>query len=97
MSWALAHWPYLVATVAVAGVLALVFRGRVARWLRLAKAAATDPRLPRSVRWLFRIGIAVKCIPGPDFGIDEVALALGALLLATRYRATWNEIRREVA
>lgn len=89
------HIWLLAALVLVVGVVAVVFRGRVKRLMLLAKAAATDPRLPRPVRWLFAIGLAAKLLP-VDFGIDEVALGLGILLLSTKYRATWKEIREEI-
>lgn len=87
--------------LAVAGagavvVLALApLRRRVRYWLRLAKAAATDPRLPRSVRWTFRAALAIKLLP-VDFGADELLLLVGAVLLATRHRATWATIREEL-
>ncbi len=95
MWWLVHHWPWLVAAVVILGTVALAFRSRVAYWLRLCKAAATDPRLPRSVRWTFRAALAVKLLP-LDFGIDEGLLLVGALLLATRHRSTWAEIRREL-
>ncbi len=94
--FALHHaWWVVGLAVAVLG-LSLAFRGRVKRLVRLAKAAATDPRLPRPVRWLFRIGIAAKMFPGPDFGIDELALGLGLVLVSTKSRRTWREIRGEI-
>ena len=88
-------WEF-VAVAALVGALSLVFRRRVARLVRLAKAAATDPRLPRPVRWIFRIGIAAKLFPGPDLGIDEVALGLGIVLLLGPYRHIWREIREGI-
>jgi hypothetical protein len=63
--------------------------------MRLAKAAATDARLPKPVRGLFIVGLAAKAMP-VDFGIDEFCLGLGVLLLATRYRSVWAEIREDV-
>lgn len=72
----------------------LLARGR--RLLRLAKAAATDKRLPRPVRWLFLAALAIKAVPVPDFGVDEVMLLLGIALLSTVYRSTWAEIRAEI-
>ena len=65
------------------------------RWLRIAKAVATDTRLPWPVRWLFRAALAIKCIPLPDFGIDEVLLLVGVALLAGPYRGVWTQIREE--
>ena len=93
------HGPHLYALIALVVVLvglALVFRGRVKRLMRLAKAAATDPRLPRPVRWLFAVSLAVKALPVPDFGIDEAGLLLGIVLLSTIYKHQWAEIRSEI-
>lgn len=70
---------------------------RVRRLMRLAKAAATDERLPRSVRWLVRVSLAIKAVPVPDFGIDEIGLVIAAILLSTVYRKVWADIRNEVA
>ena len=94
--FALSHVWWLAGIAGATGVLALVFRRRVARLVRLAKAAATDPRLPAPVRWLFRIGIAAKLWPGPDLGIDELALGLGIVLLGTKYRKEWDLIRADL-
>ena len=69
-------------------------RGWFHRWLRIARAVATDKRLPRGVRWLFAVALAIKCLP-IDFGIDEVLLLVGVGLLAGPYRATWKLIREE--
>lgn len=96
LHFAIHHVWWFVGFAIACGVLALVFRRRVARLVRLAKAAATDPRLPVPVRWLFRIGLAVKLFPGPDMGIDELALGIGIVLLVGPYRKTWATIRKEV-
>jgi hypothetical protein len=37
----------------------------------------------------------IKLIPGPDLGIDEALLVIGALLLWGPYRAVWRAIRQE--
>jgi hypothetical protein len=65
------------------------------RWLRIARALATDTRLPRPVRWLFRAALAIKCVPLPDFGVDEILLLAGVALLAGPYRHVWRQIREE--
>jgi hypothetical protein len=41
------------------------------------------------------ISLAIKAVPFPDFGIDEVILAVVALLLATVYRPTFRAILAE--
>ena len=56
----------------------LNFFGRVIRAMRIA---ATDKRIPRSLRYLAAIGIAP--IPGP---IDEALLLIAAIPLALFYR-----------
>lgn len=88
-------WPYAIALVAVGIVLAVVFRKRTARMIRLGKAIATDKRLPRPVRWMFGVALAIKCVPVPDFGIDEVLLVVGMALLLGPYRSTFRAIREE--
>lgn len=91
------HWPWLVAATFVLGVPAIVFRSRIVHLLRLGKALATDRRLPPPVRWLFRVALVIKAIPGPDLGIDEALLVVGVVLLAGPYRSRWREIRDEQA
>ena len=79
-------WVWLaVALVVVTVVAAVVLRGRLRFYLRVAKALTRDDRLPRPLRWIIGIGLVAKAMP-VDFGIDEVALGLAAVLLATRYR-----------
>jgi hypothetical protein len=86
---------WLLGGITLTAVFAIAFRSRAARLIRLMRALATDPRLPRPVRWLFRVALVIRLIPGPDLGIDEALLILGALLLAGPYRATWKAIRAE--
>jgi len=88
-------WPLLWLLAGVLVVAAFNARHWLKRMMRLAKAAATDKRLPPSVRWLFKIGLLAKLMP-IDFGIDEVCLGLGVLLLATLHRETWAQIRSEI-
>jgi hypothetical protein len=52
--------------------------GRIVRTTRIA---ATDPRIPRPLRWL--AGLGLLPIPGP---FDEAILVLVALPLALFYR-----------
>lgn len=94
MRMMLTYWPVMVALSGAGLVLALVFRRHTARLLRLARALATDRRLPRPVRWLFVAALAIKMSP-VDFGIDEVLMVIGAVLLVGPYRRVFAEIRRE--
>lgn len=81
--------------VVCSAALAVVFRRHLKRGMRVAKMLATDPRLPRSLRWLIGVGIAVKCAPVPDFGVDEVALGVAAVWLWLRHRETVRSIIAE--
>ena len=71
-------------------------KAKIKRTFRLLKALATDPRIPRPVRWLIGVSLAIKAVPFPDFGIDEVGLLIAFVLLSTIYRQTFNEIRAEI-
>lgn len=71
-------------------------RARIRRIFRLLKALATDERIPRPVRWLIGVSLAVKAVPFPDFGIDEVGLLVAFGLLSTVYRHRFAEIRAEL-
>ena len=66
---------------------------RIKSVFHLLKALATDQRIPRSVRWLIGVSLAIKTVPVPDFGIDEIGLLLVFLLLATVYRNDVAAIR----
>ena len=85
----------LIAVGGVALVCGWGFRSQLRFTVKLTKALATDERLPRPLRWAVGIALAVKVIPVPDFGIDEVILALVAALLLTVYRHTFHEIVAE--
>jgi hypothetical protein len=53
----------------------------VRRTIRAVRIAATDTRIPRSLRWLAAVGLLP--IPGP---VDEVVLVIVAVPLAVFYR-----------
>jgi hypothetical protein len=71
-------------------------KAKIKRAFRLLKALATDTRVPRPVRWLIGVSLAIKAVPFPDFGIDEVGLLIAFVLLSTLHRETFNEIRAEI-
>jgi len=56
------------------------------RTIRVAKALAFDPRFPRPLRWAVRVALAIKCVPFPDFGVDEVILIVVGTILWFFYR-----------
>ena len=69
---------------------------RIKATFRLLKALVTDERVPSPVRWLIGVSLAVKAVPFPDFGIDEVGLLLAFGLLPTIYRKRFAEIRADL-
>lgn len=71
---------------------ALVFRRQLLYLVRVAKMCATDERLPRPLRWALGVALAIKVVPVPDFGIDEILLVVIGILLVTVYRPTFKEI-----
>lgn len=93
------HWP--IALGALAGV--LLAAGLLWRWLgprgryllRVTRAMATDPRLPRPLRWMIGAGLVIKAVPGPDLGIDEILLTAAALWLLLRHRRVLRAILTE--
>jgi hypothetical protein len=68
------------------------FRSQLRFAMRLTKALATDERLPRPLRWAIGFALAVKVVPVPDFGVDEIILLVIGVLLLTVYRPTFREI-----
>lgn len=63
--------------------------------MKLVNALATDERLPRPLRWALTVALAMKVVPLPDFGIDEVILVVVGVLLVTLYRPTLRAILDE--
>ena len=88
-------WPWLTGAAAVLVAGGLLFRRSLRFYFRVAKALTRDERLPRPLRWTVGIGLAAKALP-VDFGIDEVALGVAALLLATRYRPVFRAVVAEL-
>lgn len=85
----------LVAVAVLAVALGVVFRRQLRFALKLTKALVSDERLPRPVRWAIGVALAMKVVPLPDFGLDEVILVVIAVLLLTIYRSTFQAIVAE--
>ena len=51
------------------------------RHLRVAKALAQDPSIPRWLRWMLLFGLLP--IPGP---VDDLVVVVAAVILVTFYR-----------
>jgi hypothetical protein len=62
------------------------------RLVRAVRIAATDTRIPKSLRWLAAIGLLP--IPGP---FDEAILVVVAIPLALFYRGPLEEAWRAAA
>jgi hypothetical protein len=88
-------WGWLLVTVGVFGLTAFAFRKQLRYLVKVAKALATDERLPRPLRWALTVALAIKVVPAPDFGVDEVILSVVGVLLVTVYRPTLREILDE--
>ena len=89
-------WGWILIAAAVMSVtVALVFRRQLRFAMKLTKALATDDRLPRPLRWAIGVALAVKVVPVPDFGVDEVILVVIGALLLTVYRPTFKAIVAE--
>jgi len=59
------------------------------RLLRAVRYAATDKRIPRSLRWLVALGLLP--VPGP---FDEIVLLVAAVPLGLFYRGSLAEAWR---
>ena len=89
-------WAFVLIAVAVATVaLGIAFRRQLRFAMRMTKALITDQRLPRPLRWSIGVALAVKTVPLPDFGVDEVILVVVGALLLTIYRGTFMSIVAE--
>jgi hypothetical protein len=77
------------------GLVAFAFRKQLRYLIKMAKTLATDQRLPRPLRWALVLALAIKMVPIPDFGVDEVILVVIGVLLVTVYRPTFREILDE--
>lgn len=94
MSW----WVWVAVfagTAALLGLAALFFRGQLRFAVKVTKALATDARVPRPMRWAIGVALAMKVVPFPDFGLDEVILVIVGALLVTVYRPTFRAILAE--
>ncbi len=55
----------------------------------------SDQRVPRPLRWLIGVSLAIKVVPLPDFGLDEVVLIVVGLVLVIFYRPALRAILEE--
>ncbi len=68
---------------------------------RVANKLLTTLLLPRWLRRVLAVGLAIKVLPVPDLGIDELALAVVFLTVAIGYPGVWSKLvdqaRSEIA
>ena len=85
----------MLASFGLSAVLAIAFRRQLRYLVRIAKLLSTDERLPKPLRWTLAVALAIKVVPVPDLGIDEVLLVGIGLLLVTVYRPVLRAIVEE--
>ena len=81
--------------LAVLAALAVRFRSQVFFAVRFARTLMADPRVPRPLRWLIGIALAMKVVPFPDFGLDEVILVGVGVVLFVFHRPLLRAILEE--
>ena len=91
-------WGWLLIGLGVVAVLvatAVTFRSQLAFVIKFAKALMSDQRVPRPLRWLIGVSLAIKVVPFPDFGVDEIVLIVVGLVLLIFYRPALRAILEE--
>ena len=58
-------WGWLLVCLTVLGMIAFAFRRQLQYLVKVAKALATDERLPRPLRWGLKLALAMKVVPVP--------------------------------
>ena len=81
--------------VSLLAAIAITFRSQLMFAVRFAKILLTDQRVPRPLRWLIGVSLAIKVVPFPDLGVDEVVLVVVGLVLVIFYRPALRAILDE--
>jgi hypothetical protein len=92
-------WGWLLVGLGLASVLigsAVRFRSQLMFAVKFARTLMSDQRVPRPLRWLIGISLAIKVVPFPDFGVDEVLLIVVGLVLVIFYRPALRAILEEM-
>jgi hypothetical protein len=92
-------WGWLLVGLGLASVLiaiAITFRSQLRFAVKFARIIMSDQRIPRPLRWLIGISLAIKVVPFPDFGVDEVVLIVVGLVLVIFYRPALRAILDEM-
>jgi hypothetical protein len=80
---------------AVLAAIAITFRTQLLFAVRFARTLMSDPRVPRPLRWLIGVALAIKVVPFPDFGVDEIVLVVVGLVLLIFYRPVLQAVLEE--
>jgi uncharacterized membrane protein len=91
-------WGWLLVGLGLVSVLAasaIRFRSQLLFAVRFARTLMSDQRVPRPLRWLIGVSLAIKVVPFPDFGADEVVLIIVSLVLVIFYRPALRAILEE--
>jgi membrane protein implicated in regulation of membrane protease activity len=91
-------WQWLLVGLGLVSALvaiAIKFRSQLFFAAKFARTLMTDHRVPRPLRWLIGVSLAIKVVPFPDFGVDEVVLIVVGLVLVIFYRPALRAILEE--
>jgi membrane protein implicated in regulation of membrane protease activity len=91
-------WGWLLVGLGLVAVLiatAVTFRSQLSFAVTFARTLMSDQRVPRPLRWLIGVSVAIKVVPFPDFGVDEVVLIVVGLVLLIFYRPALRAILEE--
>jgi hypothetical protein len=91
-------WGWLLVGLGLVSVLvaiAITFRSQLLFAVKFARTLMSDQRVPRPLRWLIGVCLAIKIVPFPDFGVDEVVLIVVGLVLVIFYRPALRAILEE--
>ena len=91
-------WGWVLVGLGLASVLAAIavaFRSQLIFAFKFARTLMTDDRVPRPLRWLIGVSLAIKVVPFPDFGIDEIVIVIVGLVLVAFYRPALRAILNE--
>jgi|SRR5579884_2065589 len=91
-------WGWLLVVLGLISVLiamTITFRSQLLFAIRFARTLMSDRRVPRPLRWLIGVSLAIKIMPFPDFGLDEVVLIVVGLVLVIFYRPALRAILEE--
>jgi hypothetical protein len=88
-------WGWILGGLGLFSVLvaiAVTYRSQLRFAVKFARTLMSDQRIPRPLRWLIAVSLAIKVVPFPDFGLDEAVLIVVGLVLVIFYRPALRAI-----